>query len=184
MTQMAPAGVSEIVESTLDDLASGVLAALPSLIAAAGFTILAYLGIKLASRFARRFLERVYPRDEQLVVDLYVAVLSAFLWFGALLALFEILGLGDVAASLGTSTGFVALGVAYALSDMIEDTVSGVYLLRDPDFEEGDVVAVGNDEGEVLTIGLRKSRLATDEGDTLVVRNRDVDAGWTKRDAG
>ena len=181
---MAPDGVTDIVESTFDDFASGVLDALPSLLAAALFTILAYVGIKLASRLARRFLERVYPRDEQLVVDLYVAVLGAFLWFGALLALFEILGLGDVAASLGTSTGFLALGVAYALSDMIEDTVSGVYLLRDPDFEEGDVVAVGDEEGEVVAIGLRKSRLATDEGDTLVVRNRDVDAGWTKRVSG
>lgn len=64
---------------------------------------------------------------------------------------------------------------------MIEDTVSGVYLLRDPDFEEGDVVDVGADEGEVVAIGLRKSRLVLDSGDTVVVRNRDIDAGWTKR---
>ena len=50
------------------------------------------------------------------------------------------------AASLGTATGFIALGVAYALSDMIEDTVAGVYLLRDPDFAVGDTVAVGSKE--------------------------------------
>jgi small-conductance mechanosensitive channel len=64
---------------------------------------------------------------------------------------------------------------------MIDDTVAGVYLLRDPDFEIGDRVAVKGTEGTITAIELRKSRFRLDDGDTAIVANRDVEAGWTKR---
>ncbi|MEF8776243.1 MAG: mechanosensitive ion channel domain-containing protein [Haloarculaceae archaeon] len=177
---MAGGSLPGVVRSTVDGFVTGLVDALPALLAAAIFIPLAYVGIKLLTGVLRFSLERVYPSQHQLVVDLYVAVLRVVLWFGALLALFKIVGFGDIAASLGTASGFLALGIAYALSDMIEDTVSGVYLLRDPDFEVGDRVEVGDSEGEVVAIGLRKSRLVTASGDTLVIRNRDVEGGWTK----
>lgn len=58
----------------------------------------------------------------------------------------KIVGFGDIAASLGTVVGFIALGVSYALSEMREDVVAGVYLLWDPDFEPGDRVLVDETE--------------------------------------
>ncbi len=83
-------------------------------------------------------LDGLYPEEQDLVVELGVAVAGVFLWFGAALALLNIVGMTEVAATLGTATGFVALGVSYALSEMIKDAVAGVYLLRDPDFSPGD----------------------------------------------
>jgi small-conductance mechanosensitive channel len=168
-----------VVTTTLDQFVSGVVDAVPSLLSALVFLPIAYVGIRLLTGLLRASFERVYPSDQKLVVDLYVAVVTVFLWFGALLALFKILGLENVAASLGTATGFVALGVSYALSDMIADTVAGVYLLRDRDFEVGDTVTVGGTQGQVADIGLRKSRLDVGE-DVLVLRNRDIEGKWTK----
>ncbi len=107
--------------------------------------------------------------------------MSVFLWFGVVLALLKILGMGEIAASLGTATGFVALGVSYALSNMLADTVAGVYLLRDPDFAPGDRVVAGDVTGTVRTIELRKSRFETESGDVVVVANSAVEKKWTKR---
>lgn len=170
-----------VVRSTIDGFVSGVVDTLPALLSAIVFLPIAYVAIRLVTAVLRLSFERVYPSQERLIVDLYVTVATVFLWFGAILALFKILGLGDIAASLGTATGFIALGISYALSDMIEDTVAGVYLLRDEDFEVGDRVVVGTTEGDVTAIGLRKSRLREDSGDTVIVRNRDVEDRWTKR---
>lgn len=103
-----------------------------------------------------------------------------FLWFGVGLTLLKIVGMGDVAASLGTATGFVALGVSYALSNMIADVVAGVYLLRDPDFTPGDRIAADGITGELTAIELRKSRFRNDEGETVVVANRDVEKRWRR----
>jgi len=89
-------------------------------------------------------------------------------------------GLGEVAASLGTGAGFLALGVSYALSEMVEGAVSGVYLLCDPDLNPGDRVTTGSVTGTVTSIEIRKSRFETDDGDTVVLANRDVEKRWTK----
>mgnify|MGYP006306230693 CR=1 FL=1 len=170
--------------AALDALATGFQTALPRFVTGLVFLTVAYVAIKLVLRVVRGALDGLYPEDQDLVVSLGVTVAGVFLWFGAGLTLLKIVGMGDVAASLGTATGFVALGVSYALSNMIADTVSGVYLLRDPDFNPGDRVVADPVTGVVESIGLRKSRFRDESGDVVVVANRDVEKKWRQVSAG
>lgn len=162
-----------------ESTAEGVAASVPRVVLAGIVVVLAYVGIKLILAVLRSVLDKGYAEDEKLVVDLIVTVAGIFMWFATALVVLDVLGLGQIAASLGTSTGFVALGVAYALSDMIADTVAGVYLLRDPDFNRGDKVTTGNVTGVVESIELRKTRLRVDD-DTVVLPNGKVEEGWTR----
>lgn len=171
-----------IVRATVAQVAEGFALALPRLVAGLVFLTIAYVGIRIALRIVRSALDRLYAERDDLVVNLFVTVVAVFLWFGVALALLKIVGMGDVAASLGTATGFIALGVSYALSNMIADTVAGVYLLRDPDFDPGMEVSTDSVTGTVRSIELRKSRIETDEGDTVVLANRDVEKKWTRKD--
>lgn len=158
----------------------GLRAAIPNVLGGVVFLVLAYVTIKFALWLLRGALDALYPAEQDLVVSLGVTVAGLFLWFGAALAFFKIVGMGDVAASLGTATGFVALGVSYALSDMLADTVAGVYLLRDPDFNPGDEIESDPVTGVVESVGLRKSRFRVEEGDVVVVANRDVEKKWRR----
>jgi len=178
---MEPTGVVLTVEQTLEEVAGGIEAAVPRLISGLIFGVVAYALIRLALTVIGSVLRRYYSTRQALVVELLVTIIGIFLWFGAALAFLSIVGLGGIAASLGTAVGFIALGVSYALSEMIEDTVAGVYLLQDPDFEVGDQVVVDKMEGVVAAIELRKSRFTLDNGDTVVLAHRDVEAAWTKR---
>lgn len=178
---MAVGFLVRIVDRTLSDLAAGIEAVVPRAVAGLVFIAIAYVGIKLVLAILRRVLERVYDERQGLVVQLFLTVVGVFLWFGAGLAFLTVVGMGELAASLGTAVGFIALGISYALSEMIEDTVAGVYLLRDPDFEIGDRVEVDGIEGTIAAIELRKSRFTLENGDTTIVANRDVESGWTKR---
>jgi len=168
------------VETLLGEFLEGILATIPRLVSGVIFLLIAYVAIRVVRSVARSVLSRVYPIEEALIVDLAVAVITLFLWFGAGLALLKILGMGDIAASLGTATGFIGLGVAFALKEMIADTVAGVYLLQDPDFEEGDRVTTASVTGTVDGIDLRKTRIRADDGDLVVLANREVEKKWTK----
>lgn len=170
-----------IVEQTVNNLVAGVETAVPRLVAGLAFALVAYVAIRVVLGVVGFALRTYYSERQALVVQLCVTVVGIFLWFGAGLVFLNIVGFGDIAASLGTAVGFIALGVSYALSEMIEDTVSGVYLLQDPDFEVGDRVLVGDTAGTVAAIELRKSRFTLDNGDTAILANRDVEAEWTKR---
>jgi len=176
-------GLVGVAEQTVTDMVASVQTALPRILSAAVFLVVAYLGIKLVLALLRRFLARVYAERESLIVQLFVTIAGLFLWFAVGLATLKIIGMGEIAASLGTAVGFIALGVSYALSDMIEDTVAGVYLLRDPDFEVGDRIEAAGLEGTISAIELRKTRIERPNGDTTVLANRDVEAKWTRRAA-
>ena len=176
---MVSDGVS-LIRETGTEFVTGVVDALPELLSGLIFLVLAFVVIRLVQRVLRVALERAYPAEQQLIADFGVLVVGIFMWFGAALTLLDIVGLGDIAASLGTAAGFIALGVSYALSNMIADTVAGIYLLRDPDFNPGDTVTTGSITGTVRSIGLRKSRFEV-EGDTVVVANREVESKWTLR---
>jgi len=62
---------------------------------------------------------------------------------------------------------------------MIEDTVAGIYLLRDPDFNPGYRVEAKGVTGTVAAIELRKTRIDTDDGDRVVLANRAIESRWT-----
>jgi small-conductance mechanosensitive channel len=173
--------LSGATAAVVDRVVADVVAALPSIVTGVLFVAVAWVLVRLALRVARRLLDGLYAEEDEMIVDLFVAVAGLFLWFGVALAFLKIIGMGDVAASLGTATGFVALGVSYALSNMLADTVAGVYLLRDPDFTVGDEVVVDGTTGTVTGIQLRKCRLRVDD-DTVVVANRDVEKRWRKLD--
>ena len=166
-----------LLEETATALRDDVVTAVPRVVSAALFTLLAYVGKRVVLSVLRRVLARMFS-DRR---ELFVTVVGVFLWSGAALAVPKILGKGEVAASLGTAVGFVALGVSYALSGIIGDTAAGVYLLRDPDFEVGDRVVVGDIEATVAAIELPKSRFVHENGDTTVLANRDVESEWMKR---
>ena len=176
----AQVDAGDLVVRTIYALGADVLAALPRLLAGIVFLVLAALGIKLVMAVFRGFLRRALPSESPVYRQFVSTVVALFLWFGVALAFLSVVGLGGIAASLGTASGFLALGVAYALSDMIEDAVAGVYLLRDPDFSPGDEVTVGDMTGVVAAIELRKTRFTVD-GDTVVRGNADIEKRWLKQ---
>ena len=172
--------LTETIARTINEFVDGLQTAAPRLLSGLVFLTVAYIAIRLLTSALRRTLDSVYPEDQRLVADLGATVASIFLWFGAALTLLKIFGMGEIAASLGTAGGFVALGVSYALSNMLADTVAGVYLLRDPDFNPGDDVKSDPVTGTVTAIELQKTRFQNEAGETVVVANRDVEKKWTK----
>ena len=172
--------VAGVVVEALQRFLTDVEAALPTLIAGVVYLVVAALLVKLVLAVVRVFLRRTIPDESRVYRQFIGTVVAVFLWFAVGLSFLSVVGLNGIAQSLGTAAGFVALGVSYALSNMIADAVAGVYLLRDADFNPGDVVDVDGTVGEVETIELRKTRLLVPEGDTVVMANGDIEGGWTK----
>jgi small-conductance mechanosensitive channel len=172
-----------IVTETIDVLVDDFATSLPGVIAGLLFLVVAAVGIKLIMAVVRSTLRRALGGESPVYRQFLATIVLVFLWFGVALSALSIVGLEVIAASLGTATGFLALGVSYALSGMIADAVAGVYLLRDPDFNPGDSVDVGGTVGTVQSIELRKTRLAVD-GNTVVRANADIEKQWTRLEDG
>jgi len=170
---------SNVLTRALDEFLRRLVDAVPTVVVGVVFLVLAALFVKLVLTVLKAVLARTMGGQSPVYRQFLTTVVAVFLWFGVGLSTLSVVGLEGIAASLGTAAGFVALGVSYATSDMIADAVAGVYLLRDPDFEAGDTVRVGDMEGVVRSIELRKTRFAVGD-DTVVRGNADIEARWTK----
>ncbi|WP_200862333.1 mechanosensitive ion channel domain-containing protein [Candidatus Halobonum tyrrellensis] len=171
--------VAGIVRQSFWRFVRNFAAALPRVLAGLVFLVLAFAVVKVVMALVRATLRRALPDESPVYRQFVSTIVSVFLWFAVGLSFLSIVGLDGIAASLGTAAGFVALGVSYALSNVIADAVAGVYLLRDPDFMPGDTVDVGGTTGEVKSIELRKTRLSV-EGDTVVRGNAAIEKEWRK----
>lgn len=149
-----------------------------SLLKAAIFLILASLAIKYGSKAIRESSRKKF--EVPVILDLIQDFARIFMWFWAALVTLSMLGFSGIASSMGTASGFVALGIAFALKSVISDTVAGVYLAQDKDFNSGDRVIVDSEEGVIEDVGLKKTRLRLNSGDLRVVKNTDVEKKWTK----
>lgn len=163
------------IEATI----TSMLAAGPKIVTGVIFLAVAVALVKIVLWLVGRVLLRSLPGTSPVYRQFIRTIIAVFLWFGVVLSFLTIVGLEGIAAALGTASGFLALGVSYALSGMIADAVAGIYLLRDPDFNPGDEVVVGDMTGVVKTIELRKTRFETGE-DTVVRGNADIEKRWTK----
>lgn len=134
--------------------------------------VIGYSGRAIRKVFSRKF-------EEETILNLMESISKGLLWFSAALITLSILGFSEIAAALGTAAGFVALGVSLALKNVLSDTVAGVYLAKDPDFNNGDQVEVDGVKGEIKDVGLRKSRLKLEDGNLRVINNSDAEKKWT-----
>lgn len=177
----SPGGVVSIVREALASFFADLTLAIPKILGGIIFLALAVVLVKTILWLVTRAIRRAFPNESPVYYQFVRTIVAVGLWFGVALSFLSVVGLTGIAASIGTASGFVALGVAYALSDMIEDMVSGVYLLRDPDFQTGDTVTVGDTTGQVASIELRKTRFDV-EGDRVIRANAEIEKRWTRRE--
>jgi MscS family membrane protein len=112
------------------------------------------------------------PRDNQMIVfirDFLKAILGII---GALMILdaaFKV----NVSAIL-TSLGLAGAAVALAAKESIENLIASFVIFFDKPFTAGDVLKVNNISGTVEKIGLRSTRIRTDQKTYVTVPNKQM----------
>ena len=175
---MLTLAVGSLTEQVVQGFVTDIQGGLPKLLTGLVFLVISGGAIRVGRWAVGTALERLLPAAPDIYRQFVLTIVWVFAWFGVGLAFLSIVGLGEIAAALGTATGFLALGVSYALSGMLADAVAGMYLLRDPDFNPGDEVTVGDVTGRIRSIELRKTRFDV-EGDTVVRGNAEIEKRWT-----
>jgi small-conductance mechanosensitive channel len=82
--------------------------------------------------------------------------------------------LGINVNSLIASLGIGGIAVALAAQNVLGDLFSSFTIFSDKPFHIGDLVQIGADTGTVEKIGLKSTRVRTQQGEMLVLPNREV----------
>ena len=118
---------------------------------------------KLAERNAKR----------RLIFKRLVPILRIFLWafaaFFVIRVVFSVQGQEFLAAGAA-----VGVAVGFAAQDILKNIFGGLIVLFDQPFQVGDKISVGGTYGEVVSIGLRSTRITTPDDSLVTVPNSQV----------
>jgi len=108
------------------------------------------------------------------VVSLGSSIAGAIALFGAVAVAATVSGFPAILTAFATIIGALALGLAFAASDIIENFVAGVFILKDKPFVVGDYIEWNGNDGIVREIDLRVTKLDTFNNEQLTVPNGDL----------
>lgn len=167
----APSGEAGPQESTLQDAAEtarsyGVRAFWAMVVLMLTFfavrvTVYALTALSERSAERRLFFKRLVP--------LARILLWAFAVYFVVRVVFAVdaQGLFAAAAAIGVAIGFAA-------QDLLKNIFGGLVIVFDQPFQVGDKIQVGDSYGEVVSIGLRSTRIVTPEDSLVSVPNAQV----------
>ncbi|MCX6808086.1 MAG: mechanosensitive ion channel [Candidatus Berkelbacteria bacterium] len=141
--------------------------------------ILGYILIRLAQFFLKRILKLF--RLNHAMRELLTSLASVFLWVLFAAEIATLLGLSNLAIAISGSAVAFGFAIASGASALASDVIAGLSLAKDRDFEVGFRIKVGDVEGIIQGIDVRKVRILSDNGLINVVPNSKIDNanGWT-----
>ncbi len=136
------------------------------------FLILYRVGKSVLVRATRRALDA--REFSSAVVSLGSSIAGAVALIGAVAIAATAAGYPTILAAFATIAGALALGLAFAASDIIENFVAGIFILKDKPFAVGDYIEWNGNGGIVRDIDLRVTKLDTWDNEQLTVPNGDL----------
>lgn len=114
-------------------------------------------------------------KANQAMKGVLMSVVDVALWILVLAAIFQQIGLGQVALALSGTVAVAGIAVSIGSSVFIQDMVAGVFLAQDPDFNVGDTIEHTGVEGIVERMDARKVRMRDQDGNLHVYPNSSFD---------
>ncbi|MBW2970525.1 mechanosensitive ion channel family protein [Candidatus Woesearchaeota archaeon] len=105
-------------------------------------------------------------------VKLLSKILKGALWIIAIVVMLSNLGVNI--SGLVAGLGITGIAIAFALQRILEDIFASFSIHLDKPFVEGDFITIDDDSGTVKKIGIKSTRLQTQQGEELVVSNREL----------
>jgi len=108
----------------------------------------------------------------QTVGDLFRSIVK---YGSVLVGIFLILAAWGVqTGTLLAGAGILGLALSFGAQSLIEDVISGLFIIFERQFQVGDIIQVDNFRGTVVEIGIRASKFEDINGDIKILNNSDI----------
>lgn len=113
------------------------------------------------------------------LIGVIISLALIIMWVILFAEIARELGMGSLAVTISGSLAVLALALATGASGLASDVISGVFLARDHDFDIGYKIKIGDVEGIVQQVDIRKIRIVDDAGTIHIFPNTKLDKdGW------
>ncbi|MDX8350238.1 mechanosensitive ion channel [Cognatiyoonia sp. IB215446] len=140
-----------------------------------GVVILAFVALLFVSRFARGLARRWIGRVPNMSKLLEAFLVGAVFWLVITLGLlFVLAALGVNITPLFAMIGGASFILAFAFQDTLGNLASGLMIMINRPFDEGDYVLVGGVGGTVRSVSIVATTVTTGDNQVIVIPNKNV----------
>lgn len=143
------------------------------------YFIIAILAVKVIgiviSRLARKKYDKLRTIDAKRlktvlsVLKSFATVIIIFTWFLSALRIF-----GVNTSAIVTTAGIGGVAISFGAKSLVEDIISGIFLMLEDSFVIGDDITVAGKTGNVEKIGLRTTTIRDYNGELHVIPNGEI----------
>lgn len=171
--------IGEIMDNLKDpELWMGVAS---KLIQALILIIAAMILVRIVNRMIDNFFQvksksrlKGSSKRNQTLINVLQNAATVFIWFVAIMMVLETFSLP--VRTLLAGAGVVGLAIGFGAQSLVKDMITGFFIILENQFDKGDFVRVNTSgttvaEGEVLSLGLRASKIQGWEGELFIIPN-------------
>jgi len=133
--------------------------------------VVALLSIFVAARIVPRILAKIFEKTPfpEKIERAIVRVSKYVIYVIGLFIVISILGVDLTPIIIGL--GAFSIALSFAMSNIIQNFVSGIIVQGDKPFVKGDWIKMGAHEGRVLRVGIRTTLIEAKNGDKIFIPN-------------
>ncbi len=169
-------GLSKILSETLGGF-YGVLTAIVDIIIIVAVTkiVIAIMTKVIGTVFAKNIEKHNKDKKRlETIQSLIIYIGKAIVWFVAVCAILNVVGLGKTVTSLLATAGIGGVAIGFGAQSLIKDFFSGLFLIFEGQIQIGDVVEVAGLTGVVEDMQLRTTKLRAATGELHTIPNGNI----------
>ncbi len=139
------------------------------------FQVIAIILMMILATALLRFIVQHIRAKNPKTKSLLTLINSALSYLAAIIGFFWCLSaLGVNLSAILASVGVLALVIGFGAQSLVEDLVTGIFLVFEDEFNVGDIIEAGGFRGTVESIGIRVTCLRDLGGNVKIINNSDL----------
>ena len=104
--------------------------------------------------------------------NLFKSIATYVIYFIAIITCLDMVGFSIMTILAGA--GVVSLAVAFGAQSIVEDLMSGIFIVLENQYSVGEFVSIDGILGTVSEIGMKTTKVLTESGELMIIRNGSV----------
>lgn len=137
------------------------------------FSIIKKVAQRIASPGPKKLRSKIYDKRKAKVMSVVFSNVSkAIIIITDVIIILGIFGINS--STFLASLGIFSAVIGLAFQDILKDVLAGLFIILENQYAIGDTISIGDFKGEVISLGLKTTRIKSYEGDIKIISNRDA----------
>lgn len=103
---------------------------------------------------------------------LFKSIATYIIYFISIITCLDMIGFSIMTILAGA--GVISLAVAFGAQSIVEDLMSGVFIVLENQYSVGEFVTIDGTLGTVQEIGMKTTKIKTENGELMIIRNGSI----------